>query len=53
MHSIVENPEVGAFFIVLMIVKLGDTREIEGSVTVYQPGGRRFLGELVIEEQQA
>lgn len=50
MHSIVENPEVGAFFVVLMIVKLGDKRELEGSVTIYQPGGRRFRGELVIEE---
>lgn len=49
MHSIIENPEVGAFFVVLMIVKLGDARGLEGSVTVYQPGGSRFRGHLVIE----
>jgi hypothetical protein len=50
MRSIIENPVVGAFFVVLVIVKLGDTQGLEGSVTVYQPGGRRFRGELVMEE---
>jgi len=52
MHSIIENPEVGAFFVVLVIVKLNAARELEGSVTVYQPGGRRFRGELVMEEEK-
>jgi [CysO sulfur-carrier protein]-S-L-cysteine hydrolase len=53
MHSIIENPDVGAFFVVLMIVKLGDTRGLEGGVTVYQPGGRRFQGHLVMEGHSA
>ena len=51
MHSIIENPAVGALFVVLVIVRLNAAREFEGSVTVYQPGGQRFKGELVIEEQ--
>jgi proteasome lid subunit RPN8/RPN11 len=49
MHSIIENPEVGAFFVVLVIVKFNSAQELEGSVTVYQPGGRRYRGQLVKE----
>jgi len=52
MHSIVENPDVGAFFVVLVIVKLGANRALEGSVTIYQPGGRRDCGQLVVEEDK-
>lgn len=52
MYSIIESPEVGALFVILVIVKLNPARELEGSVTVYQPGGRRSRGELVMEEQK-
>jgi len=52
MHSIVENPDVGAFFVVLVIVKLSSSRDLEGSLTIYQPGGRRYCGQLVVEEEK-
>lgn len=52
MHEIIEDPEVGALFVVLMIVKVTSERDLEGTVSVYQPGGIRFQGALVIEEQE-
>ena len=50
MQDISEDPVVGANFVVLMILKLNQERQLEGSVTVYQSGGREFRGELVREE---
>lgn len=49
MWSIIDDPQVGAFFIVLMIVKLVETGELAGTVTVYQPGTPEFRGELILE----
>jgi len=49
MRGIVDDPEVGANFIILMIVKLNRTGRLEGSVTIFQPGGVEYVGELVIE----
>jgi len=52
MHSIVENPGVGAFFVVLVIVKLSSNQDLEGSLTIYQPGERRYCGQLAVEEEK-
>jgi proteasome lid subunit RPN8/RPN11 len=51
MRDIIEDPDVGANFVVLMIVKLNQSRQLEGSVTVYQPNEREFMGELVQEKK--
>jgi molybdopterin/thiamine biosynthesis adenylyltransferase len=52
MWRIVEDPEVGANFAVLMIVRLGagSGREIEGSAWAYLPGRRRLGASLEVEE---
>lgn len=49
MRDIIEDPEVGAIFVVLMIVKLDDAGACQGTVTVYQQGGRFSRGEVVLE----
>ena len=49
MWDIIEDPNVGAYFVVLMIIKLDAMHKLIGSVTVYQPGGLKFIGELVQE----
>jgi len=51
MRGIVDDPWVGANFAVLLIVKLNETGHVEGSVTVFQPGGHEYLGELVVEQE--
>ncbi len=49
MREIINDREVGANFVVLMIVKLNRIGQLEGSVTVFQPGGVEYGGELVVE----
>jgi [CysO sulfur-carrier protein]-S-L-cysteine hydrolase len=49
MRDIIEDPEVGANFVVLMVVKLNHGRRFEGTVTVYQPSGRQYRGALILE----
>jgi len=49
MWEIVEDPEVGANFAVLLIVRLGDGGAMEGTAAVYVPGKRRMQVELVLE----
>jgi hypothetical protein len=49
MRDIVEDPEVGAYFVVLLVVKLFRAGELDGSVTVYRPGLGEFKGNLVQE----
>lgn len=49
MRNIIKDPHIGAHFVVLMIVKLNQMHELEGTATVYQPGRREFKGELVQE----
>lgn len=51
MHDIVKDPRVGANFVVLLIIRLADSNLIKGSVTVYQPGGVEYAGQLVWEPQ--
>lgn len=49
MTELVNDPDVGATFVVLMIVRLGDNDALEGTVTVFVPGGEPFRGELIME----
>lgn len=49
MWSIINDPQVGAFFVVLLIVKLDENAEFVGTVTVYQPDAPAFRGELTLE----
>ncbi len=49
MHDIIKDPNVGANFVVLLILKLNQKHQLEGSVTVYQPGGQEFRGDLIQE----
>ena len=51
MRDIVDDPDVGANFVVLMIVKLSESRRLDGTMTIYQPGGREFRGQLVQESK--
>jgi hypothetical protein len=36
-----------------LIVRLGPHHTLEGSVTVYQPGGKQFRGQLILENEHA
>lgn len=49
MWDIVNNPEVGANFVVLLLVKLNHG-EIDGNVTLYIPGSPMVRGNLIREE---
>jgi proteasome lid subunit RPN8/RPN11 len=50
MWEIVEDPDVGANFAVLMIVKLNQRQNLEGTVTVFLPGHQMFKAVLVQEQ---
>ena len=52
MQGIIKDPDVGAHFVVLLVIKLIDESQLEGSVTVYQADGRRFREQLVQEEEE-
>ena len=43
------NPEVGATFLVLMVVKLDAAERLLGSVHLYLPDGTVSSGELVVQ----
>lgn len=49
MWSIINDPQVGAFFVVLLVVKLDENGKFVGTVTVYQPDAPAFGGELILE----
>lgn len=49
MLSIINDPQTGAFFVVLLIVKLDENGEFVGTVTIYQPDVLKFRGELILE----
>lgn len=51
MWAIVNDPQVGANFAILMIVRLSNRDCLEGSVTAYLAGRRRVEGELIEEMQ--
>ena len=48
--KLVNDPEMGANFVVLMIVRLNKIEHLEGTVSVYLPKNQRFKGELIREE---
>lgn len=48
--EIVEDSIVGANFVVLMIVRLDDAAQLEGTVNVFLPGHQMFKGTLIQEE---
>lgn len=50
MRDIIDDPDVGAHFVVLVIVRLANADLLEGSVTVYQPGGHLYAGQLLLEQ---
>lgn len=49
MHDLVNDEQVGANFAVLLIVKLGAERQLEGTVTVFQPNKKEYTGIFVQE----
>jgi hypothetical protein len=49
MYNMVTDPQLGARFVALLLVKLGDKGQLLGSVTVYQPNIRPFAGSIVQE----
>ncbi|MCX5973666.1 MAG: Mov34/MPN/PAD-1 family protein [Coprothermobacterota bacterium] len=49
MYDIVIDQQLGAGFVVLLLVKLGDHGQLEGSVTVYQPNKTSFAGSIIQE----
>lgn len=49
MYSMVMDHQLGARFVLLLLVKLGDHGQLEASVTVYQPNKRPFTGSIVQE----
>jgi len=51
MWEIVDDREVGANFVVLLIVRLSRENELTGTVTVFSPGHRIARANLVLEEQ--
>jgi hypothetical protein len=53
MYDMVMDPELGARFLVLLLVKLNDTDGLEGGVTVYQPNEKPFTGQVVQEAKTA
>lgn len=44
MNSIVSDPDLGARFIVLLLIKLNESGHLESTVTVYQPNNAPFGG---------
>lgn len=47
MWEILEDPDVGANFVVLLIVKLNNIDKVESSLTVYLPDRKKFEAHLV------
>jgi len=46
MYKIVLDPQLGAHFVLLLLVKLGPNGQLEGSITVYQPNKPPFAGRI-------
>ncbi len=51
MRDIIDDPDVGAYFATLLIVRLDEQHRLQGTVTVYLPGGRIFGGQLIQEDE--
>jgi hypothetical protein len=51
MIEMARNPEVGANFLVLMVVKLDAAKRVLGSIHLYLPDGTVSAGELLVQGQ--
>jgi [CysO sulfur-carrier protein]-S-L-cysteine hydrolase len=49
MWEIISDPDVGANFAVLLIVRLGDSSQLEGTVNIFLPNYQCFTGNLIYE----
>ena len=49
MWQLVQEPAVGANFAVLLIVRLENNKQLDGSATIYLPNRQLFKGELIQE----
>lgn len=50
MREIVDDPQFGAHFVVLLLVKLAREERLECSATIYQPAADPFTGKVLQEE---
>ena len=50
MQEIILDPDTGANFVILLIVKLKGTQEIEGTVTTFLRDGKFFKCQLITEK---
>lgn len=53
MHEIINDPDVGATFVVLVIVKLDAHGRLVGTAHTYLPGGTVHRSDLLIEKATA
>jgi [CysO sulfur-carrier protein]-S-L-cysteine hydrolase len=49
MHDLVMDPQFGAHFVLLLLIKPDHHGQLEGSVTVYQPNKPPFTGSIIQE----
>ncbi len=49
MYEMAMDPQLGSHFVVLLLVKLNDRAELEGSVIVYQANRKPFTGRVIPE----
>jgi [CysO sulfur-carrier protein]-S-L-cysteine hydrolase len=50
MYEMATDPQLGARFVVLLLVKLSNAEQLEASVTVYQPNQTPFAGSVIQEK---
>jgi [CysO sulfur-carrier protein]-S-L-cysteine hydrolase len=53
MWEVVSDPDVGANFAVLLVVKLNEIEQLEGGVTIFLPNRQLFKGELIQEPRNS
>jgi [CysO sulfur-carrier protein]-S-L-cysteine hydrolase len=51
MREMVSDPQLGARFVILFLVRLDEHDLLDGAVTIYQPGMPPFPGKVVREDQ--
>lgn len=50
MHDIVKDPNLGARFVVLLLVQQNDHGQLDARVTVYLPSGTPYAGTVVLQD---
>jgi len=53
MYDLVMEPQLGAHFVLLLLVKQDHHGQLEGSVTVYQPNKTAFAGSIIQENSDS